>query len=387
MGQHQTHRDATYQKVFDLRKRPVRGLWMRNGKFYARLSVEDHETGNKSVRRVPLAVDSVAQAQAELRRLQTKRENNALPILKLTPKFSDYVDKSYLAFYETVKDAKRPRTLETEKGHLNHWKKHLGDTRLDRINKAMINAFIAKRQGAKKNARTVNLGVVVLRNVLRKAIDDGWIKTLPTDNLRPLKWTPKKRELVTFQNIEKLCTAALEVSKNGQQFSDYVLLMAYCGARRSETLRLKWSDVDWQQKQMTVGSDGLAKNHEARVVDFNSKLESHLREMVSRCAPDSDWMFPSPQRGDQDKRAKTFIETLKLARKESGLKMGFHDCRHFFISYCVMSGIDFMTIAKWVGHKDGGILIGKVYGHLSNEHAQRQARRLNFEPTILEKTG
>ena len=53
--------------------------------------------------------------------------------------------------------------------------------------------------------------------------------------------------------------------------------------------------------------------------------------------------------------------------------------RHYFISTCVMSGIDFMTIARWVGHKDGGVLIGKVYGHLSNEHARRQAERVNFQ--------
>ena len=45
-----------------------------------------------------------------------------------------------------------------------------------------------------------------------------------------------------------------------------------------------------------------------------------------------------------------------------------------------MSGIDFMTIAKWVGHKDGGILIGKVYGHLSDEHRKLQAARMNFGP-------
>jgi hypothetical protein len=29
-----------------------------------------------------------------------------------------------------------------------------------------------------------------------------------------------------------------------------------------------------------------------------------------------------------------------------------------------------------VGHKDGGILIGKVYGHLANEHRQRAAQKL-----------
>jgi site-specific recombinase XerD len=58
---------------------------------------------------------------------------------------------------------------------------------------------------------------------------------------------------------------------------------------------------------------------------------------------------------------------------------GFHDYRHHFVSYCVMSGIDFLTIARWVGHKDGGILIGKVYGHLSHEHLKSAAQRLRFE--------
>jgi len=70
---------------------------------------------------------------------------------------------------------------------------------------------------------------------------------------------------------------------------------------------------------------------------------------------------------------------MRLVRTEAKLtRFGFHDLRHYFISYCVMSGIDFMTIARWVGHQDGGVLIGKVYGHLSNEHAQRQAQRVNF---------
>lgn len=97
-----------------------------------------------------------------MRRLLTRREDNALPVLKRTPKFSEYADQ-YLDYYKTVKDAKRPKTLQTEAGHLNAWKKHLGDTRIDRINRAMINAFIAKRQAAGRNPRTVNLGVTVFQ--------------------------------------------------------------------------------------------------------------------------------------------------------------------------------------------------------------------------------
>jgi hypothetical protein len=40
-----------------------------------------------------------------------------------------------------------------------------------------------------------------------------------------------------------------------------------------------------------------------------------------------------------------------------------------------MGGIDCMTIAKWVGHLDGGVLIGKVYGHLSREHPRKMDRK------------
>jgi integrase len=92
--------------------------------------------------------------------------------------------------------------------------------------------------------------------------------------------------------------------------------------------------------------------------------------------------------GGESPKACPHCQSTRLEQKEKNLpehlqKFGFHDCRHHFISYAVMSGIDYMTIARWVGHKDGGVLIGKVYGHLSNEHAQAQAARLNFGPTVM----
>ena len=55
---------AKYHKVSDGRKRAIRGLWQRGSRFYARIAVEDLNTGRKQVRRVPLeGVHTVAQAQ------------------------------------------------------------------------------------------------------------------------------------------------------------------------------------------------------------------------------------------------------------------------------------------------------------------------------------
>jgi len=142
--------------------------------------------------------------------------------------------------------------------------------------------------------------------------------------------------------------------------------------------------VDFERGQLTVGSDGQTKNRKSRVVDFNDKLKGHLLEMAERRQPDSEFIFPSPRRGENDMPTVTLNKALTVARAKSGvLDFTCHLCRHFFISYCVMSGIDFMTIAKWVGHQDGGILIGKVYGHLSNEHAQIQAQRVRFGMEII----
>ena len=48
-----------------------------------------------------------------------------------------------------------------------------------------------------------------------------------------------------------------------------------------------------------------------------------------------------------------------------------------------MSGIDFLTVSRWLGHKDGGILLGKSYAHLANEHRKTQAARLVFSPVVV----
>jgi integrase len=378
------HRPYRYQKVLDSRKQPIRGLWKRNGRFIARITIEGPD-GGKLIRWKPLEnAKTVAEAQAALRKVLTDREQGKPIQTTRAPKLSEAVQR-YMERARTLKEgkAKRESTIIKEEASLDLWLGHFGDIRIDRINKSMVNQFTEKRIASGMSARTANLDVIALRSVVKLAINEDKIVASPVLSWQPLDYTPKKRGLFTPADIQKLCDAAMKESKNGQQFCDYVRLMAYCGSRRDETLRLRWSDVDWRNRQLTIGSDGLAKNHKARAVDFNEQLEAHLKQMLTRKVPDSEWLFPSPQRGDRDASTKTFKETLTKARKASGVQLQFHDCRHFFISMCVMSGIDYMTIARWAGHQDGGVLIGKVYGHLSNEHAQAQAARLNFGPAIV----
>ena len=416
-GSSSSSRRYRYTKVRDNRKHAIRGLWRRNGKFVARITVED-DAGRKAVKWVPLEAETTAEAQEEFRTLLVERGEDRLRHIGRCPKFSDYVEQTYEKRLAT--SGKKPDTMVTEHVHLKQLCESVGHLSLDKIRPYHVTGHLQKLKQRGKANRTCNLALVVLRNVLKNAPIDGFIKSLPLDGIPWQRSEKKARRLYTREDIDQFCQAGLTASKNGAEFADYVRLLALCGAREQETIKLRWADVDFEHKLLTIGADADTKNREARRVDFNAELETHLKAMHARRAPDSQWLFPSPQRGERDERAKTFRESLLLTRavagsacqdcgrltfgpeapeacpqcqgarletKEQALpehlqRFGFHDCRHHFISYAVMSGIDYMTIARWVGHKDGGILIGKVYGHLSNEHAQAQAARLNFGPAI-----
>jgi integrase len=337
----------------------------------------------------------------ELKRLQTQRADNALPVLQRTPKFGAYA-ASYLDSIGSGQGAKKPGTVEKEKTILARWTETIGELRLDQIKRVHVNRFIDSRLKQNLSPRTINLDVIGLRGVMKRALSDGIIQRLPTEGLRPLKGSTSKRPLFTAEELDMLSKAAFQtksnkageavpVTQNGQEFSDYIRLMAYSGARRNEALGLQWDDVDFDNSQLHLrrqvthrGIEDL-KNREGRTVDFNPKLKAHLSEMQERAQGVSKWLFPSPQRGNKDIPAKSFRESLLMVKAKANLpRFGFHDCRHHFISMCVMSGVDFMTIAAWVGHKDGGVLIGKVYGHLANEHRKLMAERVNFGPVMIE---
>lgn len=381
-------RHLRYQPVRNGRKQKIRGLWERNGKFYAQMTVKDPNSGKKKVTKIPLKMDengvprpvaTVAEAVAAQEKLKVQRAENSLPVLGQMPKFCDYVAE-YLTSSVTLN--KGVETIKTETVHLNAWVKHLGETRLNDITKPMITAFREKRL-KEVEPSTVNGAMACLRNVLNKAVADELLQKfrLPTENIKPLTVIRPKKRLVPMDSMKKICDAASEY-RNGAQFKDLILFLCYSGGRISESLRLRWQEVDWTEKHVTIGWEGDAKRNKTRVVNFNKNLESHLTDMFARRAPDSQWIFPSPQRGKKDKPARTFKETLNLAREKVVLpKFGFHDCRHFFASMCAMSDVAKDVVRDWMGHSSTKML-DDVYIHYCRDYHASQASKVGFEPIV-----
>jgi integrase len=387
---------AKFIAVRDSRNRRVPGLYQRNGRFYAQLWV-DRGYGKKAARRFALFTTdnlparTLQQAKEALEIKRHERREDSLPILGRKPIFGDYCN----TYFQKAKvQRKRAGTVENERQAIARWRSHLGHLRIDKIATPMIAAFLDKRlkggafAGRKLESvseRTANLDLIALRNVLKSAIDDGYLRDLPRIKMLEGPPSPKRQLLLPAEFDRLIAGARRNCQKNGQQLADYLCFLAFSGAREKEALRIKWADVDFEGERVTIGADRLAKNWESRTVEFNPQLAELLDEMWQRRAPDSSWLFPSPQRGPRDEHARSFRESLKIARKAAALEwVGFHDLRHYFCSMCVMVGIDFMTIAAWLGHKDGGMLIGKVYGHLLDEHRQKAAKLVRFGISVLD---
>jgi integrase len=445
-----------YHKVFDSRKRRVRGIWRRNGRFFANVSVSD-DLGRKAPKWVPLQGDTLTTAITDYRKLLVEREDDRLRPLGLTPTLADYLNipaletkitrqrpspgapasdasgqgnrpstqgkgsEKHSYANQLAASGKRQSSIEKECAYLRRWVKEIGHLRLNKIRPFHLNKVLTSLAQEGYSGRTVNLYLIAIRSALKAALRDGYIKPpLPFEGLEWQRVDTKSRRLVTSAEIDQFCTVALQASKNGRQFVDYIRFLQYSGARRNEALEVRWQDVDFDHGLLTIGAEGTSKNREPRTVNFNPSLETHMSDMARRRQPDSQWLFPSPQRGDDDTPARTFMESLRLTRQAAGAvckkcgqptvgkeaercahcrskrveqrprllpsemqRIGFHDLRHHFASYAVMSGIDFMTIARWLGHKDGGILIGKVYGHLADDHRKAQAARMNFGPALV----
>jgi integrase len=205
---------------------------------------------------------------------------------------------------------------------------------------------------------------------------------LPTEDWEPLEYHPEKQQLLSKEEIDHFCTVALSKMedgtprfKNGEMLVDAVRFMSVSGARVSSAFALRWPDVDWERRQIHLTRE--TKYSKAIAIDFNPELERLLKEMYARRQPDTDAVFPGI-RSDGSESVTSLRKTFELVREAAKLpRFKFHSLRHYFISTCVMAGIDLLTIASWVGHGDT-VLIGRVYGHLNDSHKKLEAQKLVF---------
>jgi integrase len=143
--------------------------------------------------------------------------------------------------------------------------------------------------------------------------------------------------------------------------------------RKSEANALEWRNIDFEAGEIVVRGDAETgtKNWEMRRVPLIPDARALFERMrAERTDEPLDFkVFGVREAQKALNRACKKVETDRITH---------HDLRHLFATRCIESGVDIPTVSCWLGHKDGGALAMKTYGHLRREHSMAQAQRVTY---------
>ncbi len=252
----------------------------------------------------------------------------------------------------------------------------LGETEVRKLTVASCREWAAKF-AKKMGATRYNATLSFLEHVLNLAIESGVMVTNPAHGLPRKPVRAKKLELPTLSQFSAFIA---EMRTANGRFSlacaDLAEGLAFTGCRISEAGRLELRDLDFKNGEIFVKGDPeeATKNGEVRRVP----MIPSARILFDRIRT---------EREGEDKTNPVFNvrecqKAMTRAAKRIGMtRITHHDLRHFFATVCIESGVDIPTVSRWLGHKDGGALAMKTYGHLRREHSISQAQKVSFAPT------
>jgi integrase len=219
-------------------------------------------------------------------------------------------------------------------------------------------------------ASTFNKDLLVLKAVLDYAQQDGLILDSPAKDLRRHKVIDKPILIPSHEEYGRLLTAIDELDGRASHARNLIELLALSGMRLGEATRIIWREVDLANQRFTVsGGDVGTKNGEVRKVPLFPSLERLLKSLKeSDDANATSTIIPIG----------TTRTALETACKQAKLPhFTHHTFRHFFVSNAIEAGVDFKTVADWIGHKDGGMLVSQRYGHLRPSHSIKMAELMD----------
>ena len=143
--------------------------------------------------------------------------------------------------------------------------------------------------------------------------------------------------------------------------------------RKGEAARVTWGDCDFEHGKIHVKGDPDfgTKNWDTRVIPMLPEMRLFL-ERLRRKRPSEDSTASVREIRECQKAIDSAVKKIGSPR------VTHHDLRHLFATRCLEAGVDVPTVSRWLGHKDGGSLVMKTYGHLRDEHSTDMAARVNF---------
>lgn len=346
----------------------------KSGRYYARLFRDSKEIW-KSLK---TSLYSVAEARlAELLKEHRQNRTKKVDAASANMTFGQAAELHMAQIERKVGIKRRTKAYwrETLDAMYRSWPELPGKV-IRRFTTAECSAWAADYSETACSTR-YNNSVSLFRHVIAVAIENGIVLANIGDKLER---KPVKAKILELPSLEQFSQLVGEIrtapNRYGKDCADFTEGLAFTGCRLSEARRIEIGDLDFVRGEVLVKGDPeeATKNGEIRRVPMIPGARALFERMIS-------------ERPDDPKTAPLFRvrecqKSVDRAAKKIGMeRITHHDLRHFFATVCIESGVDIPTVSRWLGHKDGGVLAMKTYGHLRREHSVSQAQKVSFTPT------
>ena len=269
------------------------------------------------------------------------KQNRRIRNTTLLEAFEDYLLTRKDLKASTIHDYRR-----SINGAFVNWQtKPLTDITKDMVQ--LRHAALGKRSKARANN-----AMRVLRAVFNHAIskyEDHYghhvILTNPVDRLSQTRaWykVDRRQTLIKAHELPDWFAATMQL--NTETTRHYLYLLLFTGLRRSEASKLQWSDVDFEDKTLTINE---TRNHQVHVLPLSDFLYELLKKR--HADKESPYVFPS------DSERGYLIEprtAVKRVSELSGVTFTLHDLRRTFITIAESLDIPGYALKRLLNHKD-----------------------------------
>jgi integrase len=236
------------------------------------------------------------------------------------------------------------------------------------LNKSVCLTWAAD-YSAEVSATSYNNTVTLLRDAVEIAMEHGVRYDNPALAIRRVPPQNKKLTLPTQDQFQAFLTAIENCSTPwASRAADLVRFLAYTGCRKNEAANVTWGDLDFERGNINLR---VTKNGHPRSIPMIDECRNLLEKMRAERPKEPDGAGVNELHECQ--------VTMDAAAAMVGMaRITHHDLRHLFATRCIESGVDIPTVSRWLGHRDGGALAMKVYGHLRDQHSTAMAKKVSF---------
>jgi len=253
----------------------------------------------------------------------------------------------------------------------------IGRRPIEKIGPVDLDDLYARLRADDLSTKTIRNVHALLRRALAQAVRWGWLRQNPAVLASPPRTRGRRLSPPSAEEVQRIITAAFDADAS---LGTFVFLAATTGARRGELGGLRWSDVDFEKRQLviersvyavdgTTATKGTKTDRARRIALGPATLEVLRRhrdltlQTLEGAGPDCGgltWVFPGMN--GRPLHPDTLTQRFRRLVLQLGVPCRLHDLRHFVATQALAAGVPVRTVSGRLGHANASTT-HNIYAH------------------------